>query len=354
MQHSRLPPAPPPLFRRPSSASSSSVPYSATSVSEETSDDSSSDESDSDDETDGYYSSSGISGDEGAFIRRLDASLAGGGRAQEGGKRFFDGTSTPRGPGGATSARSNLKLSLAVLRARQSLGTESYAALGEALKSLSAAFPPLSALSVPNNEGEYPLGVFVPVLHRLAQDIRASISSDEKGRDARKKLAKEDAKALIALRQRWSGSGKGKGKETSTEWASTMEDLVLKVREFPSFSSSHVAEPVCSQNPPPAFLYDPSHLACTRALLTSLEASLLPSSLPRLSLSGLSLDDRDLEVWPALRRLLEVVAWYFSFVTSNPSEADRRARRAMDEIRSLDLSKNKLSSTFPATSRELC
>jgi hypothetical protein len=229
MQPYRTPPTPPPFSRRPSSASSSSFLYSTSSVSEETSDDSSSEDSD-ETSTDGYYSSSGLSGDEGGYIGRLDTSLSGGGgRTTNGGRSFLDGTSTPRGPGGANSARSNLKLSLAVLRARQSLRTESYEALAIALRSLSAALPPLSAFSTANNDGETQLGVFVPILHRLAQDIRTSLASDSKGREGRKRLAKEDAKALIALRQRWSKSGKGKMKEADTEWATLMEDLVNRV-----------------------------------------------------------------------------------------------------------------------------
>jgi hypothetical protein len=154
-----------------------------------------------------------------------------------------DGASTPRGPAGGNSARQNLKLSLAVLRARQSLATESYAELAEALKSLSVALPPLAVFNLPQNNGENALGVFIPILHRLAQDVRASVASDGKGREGRKKLAKEDAKALIALRQRWSIGGKGKGKESEADWASVVEELVMRVRHsslspFPVLSST--------------------------------------------------------------------------------------------------------------------
>ncbi|GAA6029724.1 hypothetical protein JCM8097_001020 [Rhodosporidiobolus ruineniae] len=321
-------PTPPPFLRRPSSASSSSF-LSSTTYSEVSSDESSTEtgSSDSDDETDnGYWdSSSGVSGDEGRFIRQLDLSIGSGGA----GLASAPGGSTSL-RSGSSSARANLKLSLAVLRARHSLAAQSYEALAGALKSLSAALPSLGSLAVPVS-GENPLGVFVPILHRLAKDVKASLASEDKGREFRRKLGKEDAKALVALKQRWSGArkedGKGKGKDAEQDWVAAVNELVVK-------------------NPPPTFISDTDYLNLTSSLLTSLESLLLPSSLPRLSLANLDLHDRDLLNWPALRRLPEVVEWNFSFVVVDEEEARRRARQALDGIRSLDLSKNKLT-TLP-------
>ncbi|BGP14965.1 hypothetical protein JCM10213v2_002920 [Rhodosporidiobolus nylandii] len=325
-------PTPPPFFRRPSSASSSSFLSSTTSYSE--TDESTSDTDSEDEETEGYASSSGISGDEGRFIRRLDLSISGAGSGQAGGgPARFAGSSAANGVrSGTNSARSNLKLSLAVLRARHALASQQYEALAAALKSLSSALPPLSSL-VSLAGGENPLGVFLPILARLAKDVRASLSSEEKGREfRRKKLAKEDAKALIALQQRWSATGrgdggKGKGREVEADWVALVDELVQK-------------------NPSPPFLADPIYVSRTPALLTSLESFLLPSSLPRISLSNLDLHDDDLVAWPALRRLHEVVTWYLSFAMPDAEEAGVRAQKALQGVRSLDLSKNKLS-TFP-------
>ncbi|GAA5938638.1 hypothetical protein JCM1841_004370 [Sporobolomyces salmonicolor] len=329
-----------PFFRRPSStrSASSSSFLSTSSLATDDEDEESSTETDSedDDDTEGW-SSSGLSGDEGRWMRQLSLSAGGG-----------SGSVTPRSPAaidglaahsraGPAAARSNLKLSLAVLRARQSFAGEAWEGLASALKSLASALPTLSSLSPPTTlDAENPLGIFVPILDRLAKDLREGLAGDEKGREYRRtKLSKEDAKALVALRQRWATSGraeggsggKGKGKEVEAEWAAVVEELVAK-------------------NPPPASLAEPTFLTLTPSLLASLESLLLPSSLPRFSLSSLGIDDYQLASWPALRRLQDVVAWYLSFTIVDSSEAQRRARKVLDGVRSLDLSKNKLT-TFP-------
>ncbi|GAA6057132.1 hypothetical protein JCM3770_004837 [Rhodotorula araucariae] len=321
---------PPPILRRPSSVSSSSFASTATSSFAEASSDSNSSSSSDDDsdgaQTEGYWSSSGLSGDDSRLLSRLDHSLQGPGHGVQ--------PSTAR----TTSpvARSNLRLSLAVLRARQSLASHSYDALAAALKALSAALPALPALTRrPTPGADNPLGVFVPTLARLAGDVRAALCDEaERGREFRRtKLAREDAKALVGLRQRWSAcggvaGGKGKGRETdSLEWVGVVEASV-------------------AQNPPPDFLDEPAFATLTPALLTSLEAFLLPSSLPRLSLSSLGITDTELAGWPALIGFQDVAQWYFSFVVGQPEDARLRARKALDGVKSLDLSKNKLM-TFP-------
>ncbi|EGU12836.1 Serine/arginine repetitive matrix protein 2 [Rhodotorula toruloides ATCC 204091] len=289
----------PPLFRHPSSSSSS---WQSTSTSEASLDSSTEDDelsSDDDEvvdfETESHWSSSGISGDESVWMRRLDLSI--GGRAVAAGGSERGGTGGPTRTNSPV-ARSNLRLSLAVLRARQSLFSHSYDSLAGALKSLSSILPPFPSLSRPSTLGatsENQLGIFVPVLARLAKDVRAAILSEDKGREFRRtKLAKEDAKALVALRQRWivgtkddGLTSKGKGKEVeSADWAAFAEDLVAK-------------------NPPPDFLSQDPHTALDAALLTSLESFLLPSSLPRISLSNLALDDSILSSWPKRKPRLE-------------------------------------------------
>ncbi|GAA6009091.1 leucine-rich repeat domain-containing protein [Rhodotorula paludigena] len=349
------PVAEPAFFRRPSStrstSSSSFLSTTASSLSEtdrygaydddDDNDESSTegdDSSEDDRSTEGLYSSSGLSGDEARLVSRLDSSLAG----------PSSSTATASARTASPVARSNLRLSLAVLRARQSLATHSFDALAAALKSLAAALPPLATLVRRPHAGEEggggsgggagqdnPLGVFVPILARLARDVRAALLDDgDKGREFRRtKFAKEDAKALVALKQRWNAGGgaaggKGKGRESdSLEWVGAVESAV-------------------KQNPPPDFLAEPAFAHLTSALLTSLEAFLLPSSLPRLSLSKLNLTDLDLDGWPALRRLEHVAAWYCSFTVATMEEATCKAGHALDGVRSLDLSKNRLTS-FP-------
>ncbi|GAA5889887.1 hypothetical protein JCM8208_001159 [Rhodotorula glutinis] len=340
---SPAPRAPPPFLRRPSSVSSSSFLSTTTSsLSEPSTDDDSSDDSSSDDDapTESYWSSSGLSGDEGRFVARLDLSLRAPTSGGGGGSSSAASMASSLGPGQAGTAspiaRSNLRLSLAVLRARQSLASHSFDALASSLKSLSSALPALSTLShAPSPAAENPLGVFLPTLARLASDVRAALRDEgDKGREFRRtKLARDDAKALVGLRQRWSSGaavgGKGKARETdSLEWVPVVEAAV-------------------ASNPPPDVLAtDERFDRRTPSLLTSLEAFLLPSSLPRLSLCNLALTDADLVAWPALRRLEDVTAWYLSFVVGDPDEARRRARTALDGVKSLDLSKNKLT-TFP-------
>ncbi|BGP47107.1 hypothetical protein JCM10450v2_002959 [Rhodotorula kratochvilovae] len=326
--------APPPFLRRPSSVSSSSFASTATSSFSEASSESgssSSDDDSDDDQTEGYWSSSGLSGDDSRLLSRLDLSLHAPSHANLPTAQVQSSSARTASP----VARSNLRLSLAVLRARQSLTAQSYDALAASLKALSAALPSLPSLArAPAPGADNALGVFVPTLARLAEDVRAALRDEgERGREFRRtKLAREDAKALVGLKQRWAGGGgaggKGKGRETdSLEWVGVVEAAV-------------------AQNPSPDFLADPAFAALTPALLTSLEAFLLPSSLPRISLSNLGLTDVDLIGWPALRRLEEVAGWYFSFVVGEPEEARARARKALDGVKSVDLSKNKLT-TFP-------
>lgn len=88
------------------------------------------------------------------------------------------------------------------------------------------------------------------------------------------------------------------------------------------------------------------HSPATSALLTSLEALLLPSSLPRLTLANLGLSSTQLADLETLNRAEEVLQWYLSF---EPAAAPRRegrpsAKEILQSVRSLDLSKNRLTS----------
>jgi hypothetical protein len=106
----------------------------------------------------------------------------------------------------AAVSRSQLRLSLALLRTRQALSSQSYNQLATALKALTTALPSSTAS---DSTLAADLGVFVPILERLAYDLETQLGGQDKGRDYRKSLSKEDAKALVALRQRWASTGQG-------------------------------------------------------------------------------------------------------------------------------------------------
>lgn len=98
--------------------------------------------------------------------------------------------------------------------------------LASSLKGLSTAIP--ADLST--------LGVCIPILERLGSDLVELLGGDdlELGRNYRKGLGKDDAKALVGLRQRWGGmtGGKGKGKPTENDWYPTVLSLVSKVNKI--------------------------------------------------------------------------------------------------------------------------
>lgn len=98
-------------------------------------------------------------------------------------------------PSTSTAFRSSLKLSLAYLRARQSLAAHSFESLAQALRTLA----PLVA--TPDRR----LGVFVPILERFSRDLAKQLTTAtrEYRRDT---LNRDDAKALVALRQKHSRS----------------------------------------------------------------------------------------------------------------------------------------------------
>lgn len=122
---------------------------------------------------------------------------------------------------GTSQTRAHLKLSLALLRTRQALQAGQFDAVAAALKGLAAALPSSIAS----------LGVFLPILDRLARDLEESLGAADKGKDYRRGLRSEDAKALVALQQRWTkgASGKGRGKESDVEWVPAVRDIVARV-----------------------------------------------------------------------------------------------------------------------------
>lgn len=120
-----------------------------------------------------------------------------------------------------TSPPKAVKLSLAIARARQALSALSFEALSNSLKSLSAVIPVDTST----------LGSFVPILARLAFDLEEILKAEEFGKEYRRTLGKEEAKALVALRQRWSGGNKGKGKETEEGWVGKIREAVERVSE---------------------------------------------------------------------------------------------------------------------------
>lgn len=175
-------------------------------------------------------------------------------------------TSSPRLSTPATSAQ--MKLSIAILRVRQTISIlsytstihDDYAQLATALKSLSTLLPTRI------DEG---LGTFLPILDRLGDSVRDVLwrrhgrnqkglddASEENEEDEevverayRKGLSKESAKALIALRQRWTrggtanraNTGKSIGKmregEGERDWVGDVRGIVAQVSPRSSLSS---------------------------------------------------------------------------------------------------------------------
>lgn len=168
-------------------------------------------------------------------------------------------------------SRAHLRLALSTLRARQSLASKSFADLSTALNEISKALfspggPPALAKSTLEERrrrqqservarvettatGKPNFGVFVPVLARLVKDVRATLSAEGiMGRDFRRnELSREEAKALVALRQRWvvkpcsstvAAGGRSTGRagkkknQKDLEWVEVVEKLVVEVR-FP-------------------------------------------------------------------------------------------------------------------------
>ena len=142
-------------------------------------------------------------------------------------------SSTPLPSTPPSVKRSDLKLSLTYLRARQSLLSSSYETLSISLRTLSTLLP-----SSNSKDAWESIGVFIPILERFVRDLREVLGGDEKGsKEYRKKLGKEDAKALVGLRQRWVGGGstqgkgksRGKEKEKELDWVKRVEELVANV-----------------------------------------------------------------------------------------------------------------------------
>ncbi|KAL8293487.1 hypothetical protein RQP46_000188 [Phenoliferia psychrophenolica] len=231
--------------------------------------------------------------------------------------------------GTPASKRQHLKLSLSLLRTRQSLtllarsepanNPTIYDSLATSLKALS--------LALPSDLGT--LGVFLPILYRLAKDLIDEFKSEAGRRVERRSLSKEEAKRLVGLRQRWctGEGGKGKGRERDGGEADWVAEIVERVE----------------RNPPPSFLASPYDTPST-ALLNGIESLLLPSSLPRFGLSDLGLTSEYLDEWEILGRAPEVLAWYLSFESGTTDEKQRKeqATRLLSSVRSLDLSKNQL------------
>ncbi|KAK4704088.1 hypothetical protein P7C70_g2123, partial [Phenoliferia sp. Uapishka_3] len=257
------------------------------------------------------------------------------------------------------SRRQHLKLSLSLLRARQSItclsnlnnpqptSSTTYESLSTSLKSLSTSLP--SDLST--------LGVFIPILYRLAKDLGDELGNESSagGRERRRGMGKEEAKKLVGLRQRWGageetgrGSGKGKGRERDAGEADWVAEVVERVNKVPfphvHFKVFSTFTLVLLQNPPPACLTRPYDRPTT-ALLNGIESLLLPSSLPRFGLGNLGLTKEYLAEWDLLNSIPEAISWYLSFDEASGDEEHRRvqAMRLLESVRSLDLSKNQLS-----------
>ncbi|GAA5833367.1 hypothetical protein JCM5353_008429 [Sporobolomyces roseus] len=246
-------------------------------------------------------------------------------------------SSTSPSSSSSSIKRSDLKLSLTYLRARQSLTSSSYESLSTSLRTLSSLLPNSSS-----REAWESIGVFVPILERFVRDLRGTLGREEKAsKEYRKGLNKDDAKALVGLRQRWVGGnateGKGKRaikeKDAGLDWAQRVQELV----------KNNVAPDQISPDS------DSVTSLQTQALLNSIESLLLPScSCPRISLQNLQLTTWQLSQWTRLERIQQTIEWYLSFSgIQDSSELSRKARTVLDSVKSLDLSRNQLTS-FPS------
>ncbi|SCV70994.1 BQ2448_3756 [Microbotryum intermedium] len=223
-------------------------------------------------------------------------------------------------PGSIQASRAHLRLSLALLRVRQAIASSSFDALATAVRSLASVLTPFSIET---------LGVFLPILDRLAYDLEQAVSGDDKGKAFRKELSSQDAKALVALRQRWAvaDGARTRTNDAKHDWAYHVRVLVKK---------HPTVVPSCLSRP-----YDRR----TAAALTALESLLLPSSLPRINLSNLGMTTDQLASLDAFNLAEHVLEWYLSFHLSR--ETKPTARSILDAVTSLDLSKNALDGWPP-------
>lgn len=169
-----------------------------------------------------------------------------GGSSGAGGRRSLsrsDPSSLSRQPSSAQQAarssslsalqshrRVHLKLSFLILRARQALAAaNAFESLAAALKQLAAALP----------TDLRSLGAFLPILDRLASDLRVELAGEGRDKAFRHGLSRTEAKALTSLRQRWTGAtataggaavDKGKAKvSTEVEWVDQVRAIVQEV-----------------------------------------------------------------------------------------------------------------------------
>ncbi|KAI5475764.1 hypothetical protein MNV49_000853 [Pseudohyphozyma bogoriensis] len=229
----------------------------------------------------------------------------------------------------ASTTTPHFKSTMAVLRARQALQQGAFEALASAIASITSSLP--ASLDR--------LGLLIPILNRLARDIRQELRSEERGKEGRKGLSKVEAKSLVALQQTWTkgpeGGDRRKGKNRTLDWVEKIRAIVEK-------------------NPPPPFINTP-HDAPVTALLSSVE-SLLQLSTHRLALVDLGLTSEYLEDWEPLRRAPEIVDWYLSFEKKGAEAVGGASNSSLLSVKSLDLSKNKLDTqdvTHPIAARPL-
>ncbi|KAK4055757.1 hypothetical protein OIV83_000304 [Microbotryomycetes sp. JL201] len=301
--------APPASFFRPRRHRQQSFSSSASLASLRLDSHSSEDESSEYDSSDGSESTSASEDD---FERATAAAAAALGPPSQ--QRGFIGAQTvnekPPLQIATTSSRIELKLSLAITRARHALKRHDYDSLSAALGALKAALPP----------DLITLGVFVPILERFSRTLKREVEGKDK--HFRKSLSKLNAKALIALQQRWctvsqdANEISAKGVEDH-DWALALLKLVKE----------HAAPPFDELTP------------ASSAVLDGLERLLFPSTLPRLTLSGQALTDDVFGHLAVLRCAPRVLEWYLSFVPSATSSGTD----ILNSVTALDLSKNSLS-----------
>lgn len=173
-------------------------------------------------------------------------------------------TTTPKQKStGPPISRAHLRLALSTLRARQFLASSSFSHLSTALNEISKALLSLGGpdalaktmlerrtafdTTTAPTRGKPNFGVFIPVLARLVKDVQTTLSAEGvMGKEFRRsELSREEAKALVALRQRWwvkpagATGGKsigrgGKRDQKELDWVGMVEKLVAEVRSCES------------------------------------------------------------------------------------------------------------------------
>ncbi|KAG0145086.1 hypothetical protein CROQUDRAFT_659178 [Cronartium quercuum f. sp. fusiforme G11] len=198
-------------------------------------------------------------------------------------------------------SRKAIKISLTVSQTRRAITNHAWTELWQSLLTLDVIL----------NGSHTELGIFLPILARIATDLELLLAEHENDREYRKRLSSSEAKSLSILVQKWPKMA------TEVGWRSVRESV--------------------ENVPKPASIGDGAVDRPTAQLLATLESILVLGSPRKLSLARLGLEC----VPQALVELDEVVRWYVSFEGSLLTS--RRVKSVLGSIKLLDLSRNQLT-----------